>query len=321
MRSDGTDLAKLTCNTPSRQDPGAYQPDWSPDGRLIAFDQYDDIDVMTPAGADIHKVATGSGPSFSPDGSQLAYAGAPFSSSQGIHILTLTSGADARLTSGYDASPAWSPDGTTIAFAHAADPSQNWELQTVGVDGRDVRTIMDTLDPTSIDWASDTLDNASEPDVTAADTSCAETAPAPASTPAPVVQQSPPTALAPVPTTVPASSVEPPNHLRVAGVAFRPLVLRSRRVFTLIVVVHDLAGRIVRGAVVRAKALRGDAASTSLVVTRPDGTAALRVVPDQRLALTKGRRLVLTVQARRPQDTWSSSRSAVRLVSVRTESP
>ena len=321
MRSDGTDLAKLTCNVPSGQDPGAYQPDWSPDGRQIAFDLYGDIDVMTPAGADIHKVATGSGPSFSPDGSQLAYAGPPFGSSQGIHILTLASGADARLTSGYDGAPAWSPDGTTIVFAHADDPARNWVLQTIGADGRGLRTIVDTVNPTSVDWAADTSDTASEPDVTAADTSCAETASAaaPAAPPAPVVEQSPPTVIAPVPMTVPASSVERPNRLRLADVVFRPRVLRSRRAFVLTVVVHDLAGRSVRGAVVRAKALRGDAEATSLAVTSSDGTVMLRVVPNRRLVLAAGRRLVLTVQARRPQDGWASSRSAVRLVSVRTK--
>ena len=319
MRSDGTDLAKLTCNTPSGQDPGAYQPDWSPDGRHIAFDLYGDIDVMTPAGGDIHRVATGSGPSFSPDGSQLAYAGPPFSSSQGIHILTLATGADERLTSGYDGAPAWSPDGTTIAFTHTDDPTRNWVLQTIGTDGSGLRTIMDAVSPTSVDWASDTSDTASEPDVTAADTSCAETAPAPVT--APVVVQSPPTAIAPVPTTVSASSVERPNRLRVAGVAFRPRVLRSRRAFALTVVVHDLAGRSVRGAVVRAEALRGDAAATSLAVTGSDGIVTLRVVPNRRLVLAAGRRLVLTVQVRRPQDGWASGRSAVRLVSVRAKAP
>jgi hypothetical protein len=86
----------------------------------------------------------------------------------------------------------------------------------------------------------------------------------------------------------------------------------------LTVAVHDLAGRAVRGAVVRARALRGDAAATSLLLTRSDGMVALRVVPNRRLALAAGRRLVLTVQARRPQDGWSSNQSAVRLVSVRT---
>ena len=316
MRSDGTDLAKLTCTPASRQDPGAYQPTWSPDGRLIAFDLYDDVDVMTPAGGDVHKVATGSSPSFSPDGTQLAYTGPPFSSAQGIHILTLASGADTRLTSGYDGLPAWSPDGETIAFAHAIDPTRNWVLQTIGADGRGPRTIVERLNPTSIDWASDTFGAASEPDVTAADTSCAETAPA--SAPPPVVEQSPPTVLAPAPTRVSASSVEQPNRLRVAGIAFHPVVLRSRRAFTVTVLVRDLAGRAVRGAVVRAKSLRGDAAATSLRLTRPDGTVTLRVVPTRRLTLAKGSRLVLTVQARRPQDGWSSRQSAVRLVSVRT---
>ena len=199
MRSDGTDLAKLTCNAPSGQDPGAYQPDWSPDGRQIAFDLYGDIDVMTPAGADMHRSRPAAAPSFSPDGSQLAYAGPPFGSSQGIHILTLASGADARLTSGYDGAPAWSPDGTTIVFAHADDPARNWVLQTIGADGRGLRTIVDTVNPTSVDWAADTSDSASEPDVTAADTSCAETASAaaPAAPPCPVVEQSPPTVIAP----------------------------------------------------------------------------------------------------------------------------
>ena len=177
---------------------------------------------------------------------------------------------------------------------------------------------MDTLNPTTVDWASDSFGTASEPDVTAAATSCSESAPTPP--PAPVT---PPvaTVLAPAPTWVVASAVEQPNRLRIDGIAFRPLVLRSRRAFTLTIAVHDLAGHAVRGAVVRARALRGDAAPTSLLLTRVDGTVTLRVAPNRRLALAAGRRLVLTLQARRPQDDWSSSQTAVRLISVRTAAP
>ncbi len=311
MRSDGTGLAKLTCSGADDD----FAPDWSPDGTQIAFDHVNDVDLMTAAGAGVRKVATGSRPSFSPDGTKLAYAGPAFSSAQGIHILTLASSDDVRLTSGYDGAPVWSPDGAAIAFVHAVDPTRSWEIQTIGVDGGGLRTITGTPSVTSLDWPSDSASTASEPDVAASDTSCAETAPPP---PAPIVQPPPAAVLAPAPTNVAASAVAAPNRLRVGGVAFRPRVLRSRRAFTLTVAVRDLAGRAVRGAAVWARALRGDAAPTSPRLTRADGTVTLRVVPNRRLPLSAGRRLVLTVQARRPQDGWTSKRTGVRLVSVRT---
>ena len=323
MRSDGTDLAKLTCNpvAPGRQDPGDYAPDWSPSGAQIAFDRYGDVDLMTVTGAGVQRVATGSSPSFSPDGAMLTYAGPPFSAAQGIHVLTLASGEDVRLTTGYDGSPTWSPDGTTIAFVHVAsvNPALTTQVQTIGADGNGLRTIMDTLNASMVDWSSDTVASASEPDVTAADTACAETAPVPPPpTLAPVVQA--PLAEA-AQAGITAAAVASPNRLHIDAVAFRPLTLSSRRPFALTVAVRDLVGRAVRGAVVRARPLRSDAAASALLLTRADGTVTLRIVPNHRLQLAAGRRLVLTIQARRPQDGWSSSQVAVRLVSVRTSPP
>ena len=177
MRSDGTDLAKLTCNAPSGQDPGAYQPDWSPDGRQIAFDLYGDIDVMTPAGADMHKVATGSGTVVLARWLAARVCRAAVRLQPGHphpHLgLGRRRAADVRLRRCTGLVAGWERPSSSPT---RIDPARNWVLQTIGADGRGLRTIVDTVNPTSVDWAADTSDTASEPDVTAADTSCAETA-------------------------------------------------------------------------------------------------------------------------------------------------
>jgi hypothetical protein len=85
--------------------------------------------------------------------------------------------------------------------------------------------------------------------------------------------------------------------------------------------IHDLADRIVRGAVVQIFPQGGDANRSAQVTSGTDGRAVLRVIPTSRLRLRAGARLVLAIRARRPGDTWSSQVAALRLVSVRTAAP
>lgn len=88
-----------------RADYDDRQPTWSPDGTRLAFVRDDD------SGGSIYIVAT--------DGSGLT-----------------------RLTQGaLDRDPAWSPDGSRIAFARAHDGTRRGAIYTVSVDGSDLREL------------------------------------------------------------------------------------------------------------------------------------------------------------------------------------
>src|SRR4051794_18704855 len=121
MSRDGGNLSRLTCPAAGFYDEGGdYWPEWSPDGRSIAFDRYGEVFLMAANGDDQRLVAKGELPSFSPDGTRLAYDAAPFSAEQGIHVVGTDGSGDVRLTTAYDFDPAWSPDGTRIAFIEQA---------------------------------------------------------------------------------------------------------------------------------------------------------------------------------------------------------
>ena len=117
-----------------------YQPDWSPDGRFVAYASYRDDAVELR----LLEVATGESrpltangavnvePRWSPDGSRIAFVSSAFNGRWHIHVVRV--GADGapgdieRLTDDHDGglpryyysrwdhyiSPAWSPDGREI---------------------------------------------------------------------------------------------------------------------------------------------------------------------------------------------------------------
>ncbi len=102
------------------------QPDWSPDGKRLAFQSYRDgtFQVWT-VGADgkgLTQLTRGPfdcrEPRFSPDGRRIAFS-SDRTGAYAIHVLDLASG-EIRLwaaAEGQACEPAWSPDGGRIAFA------------------------------------------------------------------------------------------------------------------------------------------------------------------------------------------------------------
>ncbi len=118
-----------------------YQPDWSPDGRFIAYASYRDdavelwlLDVAT---GDVRPItrngAVNVEPRWSPDGGRLAFVSTAYNRRFHVHVVPLQDGepgAVERLTedndSGlpryyygpfdHDLSPTWSPDGEEILF-------------------------------------------------------------------------------------------------------------------------------------------------------------------------------------------------------------
>ena len=134
VNQDGSGLQALT-----HAAEGACQPEWSPDGKQLAYispcsglqERYDgsSIFVLTLATGRsdlISTLATGDyDPAWSPDGSQLAFTSLQTGKPQ-IFIYTFDSGQTQNLMNRSTISrmPAWSPDGSQIVFV-APSPMTN----------------------------------------------------------------------------------------------------------------------------------------------------------------------------------------------------
>ncbi|GAB4477376.1 MAG: hypothetical protein Kow00124_20520 [Anaerolineae bacterium] len=137
--------------TPITTDTFDRTPDWSPDGRLIAYTAAEfaglpsAIALIDPAGESRRALAgTGSSdsaPRWSPDGRRLAFV----SNREGDPDLWLmdAAGADTApiqitLSSANDVEPDWSPDGVFLVFASDRGEQADFELYLVRADCVDV---------------------------------------------------------------------------------------------------------------------------------------------------------------------------------------
>jgi TolB protein len=125
----------------------------------IAFDRVDPAhhrSVITTMNADGSGVTSlgleGTQPTWSADGSKIAFSAGSSGQGQGISIANSDGTGLIRLTERAmdDRHPTWSPDGKWIAFARY-DPGIYYQLYIIGADGTGLRMVR----PSGLDWALD----------------------------------------------------------------------------------------------------------------------------------------------------------------------
>ena len=130
---------------------GDKQPNWSPDGRRIAFVRYlqdnEEIYVMDIAGG-LSRLTDDPGvdmhPDWSPDGEQIAFA----SNRDGdvdIYVMDADGSGLINLTNNDDsdeAHPDWSPDGKQIVFTRFL--GENPDVYVMNADGSEIERLTDT---------------------------------------------------------------------------------------------------------------------------------------------------------------------------------
>ena len=162
VRTDGAGLTRLTTDLSND-----INPDWSPDGRSIAFHrdrQTSGVVVMNFDGSNPHKVSPNSfktayGPRWSPDASKFAFnylsdqrAGIGLMNVDGSNFVDLVSVPCSGACAVPDG-PAWSPDGANIAFANT-DAS----IYVINLSGRDVHRVSpDSIKGWGPKWSPDGL--------------------------------------------------------------------------------------------------------------------------------------------------------------------
>ncbi|HEY0320053.1 MAG TPA: S8 family serine peptidase [Pyrinomonadaceae bacterium] len=127
MNADGTNLSMLT-GVPSSY---CIMPEWSPDGKKIAFTKDGHLHIMNEDGSNLKQITNSSSPDFnpswSPDGSKV------LTNSDGqMRIISVDNGNQVTIGGdlGYEAR--FSPDGTKILYDNALGNSQLWVMNTDG---------------------------------------------------------------------------------------------------------------------------------------------------------------------------------------------
>lgn len=142
-RADGRGIRRLTAG-----EAFDASPDWSPDGRNIAFIRVRDarlgLVVVDGRGGSARRVVADlidlDSPVWSPSGRQIAFSGVTARGDRRYHLYVVdASGRRRRQLTGEEpaSAPAWSPDGTRIAYV-----DDNSRVRVVAPDGGDQRTLL-----------------------------------------------------------------------------------------------------------------------------------------------------------------------------------
>lgn len=161
MNADGSDPTRVTFDAPTD-----VEPNWSPDGRRIAFEREaeyrgtSDIFSVGVDGTDPINLTNNPGddddPRWSPDGSRIVFS----SCCRETYLRSIWSvdpeGIEQhRLTSGQDGLASWSPDGAKLVFVGTPEFTDE-ELFTMNPDGSgQSRLTNNFVDETAPNWSPD----------------------------------------------------------------------------------------------------------------------------------------------------------------------
>jgi TolB protein len=135
-------------------------PEWSPNGRQIAFDSNrsgaSQVYVVNADGTELRQLTTegGARPAWSPDGRQIAFINAGVGGAGDIYVINAdgTELVNLTNTATNEGDPAWSPDGRHIAFN--SNREGNAEIYVMNADGSDpVRLTFASGADLGADWS------------------------------------------------------------------------------------------------------------------------------------------------------------------------
>jgi len=152
VNSDGSNQRNITNN------PGEYSGlAWSLDGNLIAYAGRSGIYVMNADGSNNHKIGDGYGIgiTWSPDGTQIAFADVANSAFQ-LYIMKADGSNVRRITDSlaFITGVSWSPSGSEIAFSSNVDGDM--EIYKINIDGSNQQQLTNnTIDDRQPKWSPD----------------------------------------------------------------------------------------------------------------------------------------------------------------------